>query len=326
MQLQTETGQHQAHPNSGRLDRRLRVAHDHEVVGVAHQRTQVRTPVLPDPVEHVQEDVRQQRRDDAPLRSPRQGPLHLPRLHHSCREPQPQQPKDTPVRDALANQRQQLRMVDAAEVVVDVGVQHVTAPARPADAKGLQRLRRAPPRPKPIRRATEVRLEDGAQHQRRGHLRNPVPDRRYPERSPPAISLGDVSPEDQLRPIPSRPQRRAELLEERIDTALFNLGQRLRIDARRATIPLDPPPRLPEDVIPPEPVHQGVEAPVRGPLGRGPQASLQIGALCREAHASRGSWVRSRRPCPRASLRPRRAHRRGPSLRPRYAARPSAVI
>ena len=38
------------------------------------------------------------------------------------------------------------------------------------------------------------------------------------------------------------------------------------------------------------------------------------------------STARFRRPCPRASLRSRRAHRRGPSLRPRSASRPSAVL
>ena len=170
-------------------------------------------------------------------------------------------------------------MVDATEVVADVGVQHVAAPPRPADAKDLQRLRRAPLRSKPKRRTAEIRLEDGTQHQRSGHLRYPVPDRRYPERSPAAIGLGDISPEDQLRSIRPRAQRRAEFLEEGIDPALLNLRQRLPVDAGRATIPLDAPPRLPEDVIPPDPVHQGVEAPFPGPLGRGPKASLQLAHL-----------------------------------------------
>ena len=52
-----------------------------------------------------------------------------------------------------------------------------------------------------------------------------------------------------------------------------------RIDPGRATIPLHPPPRLPDDVIPPDLVHQGVEAPRRGPLSRGPKASLQLAHL-----------------------------------------------
>ena len=47
VQLKPETSQHDTHPSSRFLDRRLRVAHDHEIVGVANQCAQVRTPVLP---------------------------------------------------------------------------------------------------------------------------------------------------------------------------------------------------------------------------------------------------------------------------------------
>ena len=42
-------------------------------------------------------------------------------------------------------------MVDAAEVVADVGIQHVVAPARAVRAQRLQCLCRAPLRPKAIR-------------------------------------------------------------------------------------------------------------------------------------------------------------------------------
>ena len=92
-----------------------------------------------------------------------------------------------------------------------------------------------------------------------------------PARVGPAPSRPALAP-----PQRPRPQCRAEFREARVDTALLNLRQRLRIDPGRATIPLHPPPRLPEDVIPPDPVHQGLEAPRRGPLGRGPEASLQL--------------------------------------------------
>ena len=58
----------------------------HEVVGIADQRAEMRTPVLPHPVEDMQVDVREQRRDDAALRRARHRrastappPSHLPR-------------------------------------------------------------------------------------------------------------------------------------------------------------------------------------------------------------------------------------------------------
>ncbi len=57
-----------------------------------------------------------------------------------------------------------------------------------------------------------------------------------------------------------------------------------------------------------------------------PTAVAGVVALCRWARAHRGSWVRSRRPCPRAYPHLRHSHPRGPSLRPRCSSRPSAVL
>ena len=171
---------------------------------------------------------------------------------------------------------EQLRVIDAAEVVADVGVQHVVAAARAVHAQRFQRLRRAALRPKPIRRGPEVRLEDRLQHQRRRHLRHPVSDRRNAERPLPAIGLRDVSPQDRLRTIRACAQRGAELLEQALDAVLLDCGERLAIDARRAAVPFHPPPRLLEDVTPPDPIHQGVEAPLRGSLGRDPESALQL--------------------------------------------------
>ena len=167
-------------------------------------------------------------------------------------------------------------MVDAAEVVANVGVQHVVAAARPADAQGLQCLRRAPLRPKPIRRGAEIRLEDGLQHERRGHLRHSVSDRRNAERPLPAIGLRDVSPQDRLRTIRACAQCGAELVQQSLDPILLDVGQGLAIDPRRAAVRLHPPPCLLEDVTPPDPIHQGMEAAFRGSLGRDPQSTLQL--------------------------------------------------
>src|SRR5688572_19065518 len=68
MQLEPETREHDAHSLAGFLNRRFRVAHDHEIVGIADQRAEMRAPVLPDAVEDMQVNVRQQGRDDAALR------------------------------------------------------------------------------------------------------------------------------------------------------------------------------------------------------------------------------------------------------------------
>jgi site-specific DNA recombinase len=150
-------------------------------------------------------------RDDPALRrARRRRPLAL--LHHACREPLPQQLQHPPVRDTPLDQHQQFGVVDAAEIVANVGIEHVVATTRAVHAQGFQCLCRAPLRPKPIRRGAEIRLEDGSQHERRGHLRHSVSDRRNAERPLPAIGLRDVAPQDRLRTIRACTQCVATLL------------------------------------------------------------------------------------------------------------------
>jgi hypothetical protein len=66
MQLEPQTRKDHPHAPMGFLDRCLRVAHHHEIIGVADQCAKVRTPLLPHPVEDMQVDVGEQRRDHAP--------------------------------------------------------------------------------------------------------------------------------------------------------------------------------------------------------------------------------------------------------------------
>src|SRR5712692_7512774 len=126
----------------GLLALRLRVAHDHKVVRVAHQRTQVGPPPLPRGVEDVQVEIGQQRRDHSALWRPREHLGATPLLHHSCTQPLPQQLEHPAVRDAPTDELHQLLVVDAAEIVADVRVEHVVAAARTVLAQRLQRLRR----------------------------------------------------------------------------------------------------------------------------------------------------------------------------------------
>jgi hypothetical protein len=61
-----------------------------------------------------------------------------------------------------------------------------------------------------------------------------------------------------------------ELSHQALDPIGLHLGQRLLVDASRAFVGPDPPPRLHQDVTPIDPVIQGVETPLRGLLGRSP--------------------------------------------------------
>ena len=217
-------------------------------------------------------------------------------------------------------------MVDAAEVVADVGIEHMVAAARALHAQRFQCLCRAPLRPKPIRRGAEVRLEDGLQHERRGHLRHSVSDRRNAERPLPAIGLRDVAPQNRLRTIRACAQCGAEFLQQALDAILLDGREGHPIDPRRAAVPFHPPPRLLEDVRPPDPIHQGVKASFRGSLGRDPESALQL------AHVVDGrtpTGVIGTGPAGHALARPcvdQRDHRRDPSLPSRCSSRGSALL
>jgi hypothetical protein len=203
----------------------------------------------------MQIDVREQRRDDAALRRTghRRAPLAL--LHHACREPLPQQLQHPAIRDPQCHELEQLDVIDAAKVVTDIRVQHVVTAARPADAQRLQCLRGTALRPKPVRRGAEVGLEDRFQHEGGRHLRDPIPYRWNTQRPLPAIALGDVSPQDRLRPIRACAQRDVELVEHGLHAVLRDRRERFTIHARRAAVLLHPPPCLLKDVTPPDPIH-----------------------------------------------------------------------
>ena len=67
-----------------------------------------------------------------------------------------------------------------------------------------------------------------------------------------------------------------EFIEHPLHAILLDAIQRLLIDARRAAVPFHPPPCLPQDVTPMDPIEQGMEAAFRGSLGRDPQSTLQL--------------------------------------------------
>ena len=69
MELQTEPLEDELHAPLCLVEVRYRVAHDHEVVGVPHQRADLGALFGPLLVEECQVDVRQERRDHAALRT-----------------------------------------------------------------------------------------------------------------------------------------------------------------------------------------------------------------------------------------------------------------
>jgi site-specific DNA recombinase len=197
-------------------------------------------------------------------------------FHHPGFEPLPQQLEHPPIRDALRHELEQLLVVDAAEVVAEVGVEHVMASLRTQLAQGLQRHRRAPLRPEAVRARKEIRLEDRLQQKLRRHLDHPVSYRRDAQRPLLSIGLRNVPAPHHTGPIRACAQLRAELFEEALDAVLLDVADRLAVDARGALVSPHSLPRFEEDVTPPHVVVQRVEAPLRGSLGCCPQPALQL--------------------------------------------------
>jgi hypothetical protein len=191
-------------------------------------------------------------------------------LHHPCLEPQTQQLDHPPVRHPLSDQTQQLLLVKLAEEVANVGLCDPHPASRERDPDALQCLQRRPAGTKAIRDLQEVGLEDRLKHQPCRLLTDPVTDRRDPERPLATIGLRDRHAPDRRGTIRTLSQSTLQLAEHPLDPVLLDLSQRHSIDAGRATIRPHPPPRLPEDVTPPDPVKQSVKTAFRGPLGTCP--------------------------------------------------------
>jgi site-specific DNA recombinase len=87
----------------------------------------------------------------AALRRPGDRLPKHPVLHHTRLKPQAQQPQHASIRDPLGDERQQLLLVDRAEVVPNVGLCDPRRPFRERDADALRGVRRRPPWPKAVR-------------------------------------------------------------------------------------------------------------------------------------------------------------------------------
>jgi len=182
---------------------------NHQVIGIPYQSGVCPTRGALRPVEQsvepVQKQVRQQRRNHTALRRPFLVSGHLPagsvpaRFHHHRLQPHPDQTQYTSVCHPMPQTRQQLLVRDRIELGFKIGVVHrlTTRLQMPADL--LPRLMRIPPRPETVRTVQKIRFENRLQHQQRGHLHHPVPDRRNPQRPQLAIRLRDVHSPHRLR-------------------------------------------------------------------------------------------------------------------------------
>ena len=203
----------------------------------------------------------------------------------------------------------------------------------------LRGLRGRPARPKPDTSTSQkVGLEDRLEHHLPRPLDHPVPDRRDAQRPAAALRLGDLHPPDRQRAIATPRSSRLKLAEQALDAVLLDRSQRHR-STPAAPVASHPPPRLPQDVTPPDPVIQGVKAATRRPLGGQPIACAAVLARPRQwpptapfrwpqqrANARRGRWIGRSRPCPNAYLRRNARPKQGPFAPGAFASRRSPLL
>jgi site-specific DNA recombinase len=141
------------------------------------------------------------RRDHSPLRRSPLGLHDHSVLHHPSFEPASDQLQHLPVRDPLPYRFHQQLMVDAVEVLLDVGIHHPVMPGVARFPDRLQRILSASPRTESITALLEIRLEDRLDHELYRRLHHPVSYRRYPQRPLLPIRLRDVLPSHRWRPV-----------------------------------------------------------------------------------------------------------------------------
>ena len=162
-----------------------------------------RPPLLDPQIEDVvQVDVGQQRRDRRPLGRAFLAGRPPAVLDHACSEPFLDQAQDPPVRDPVLEELHQPGVIQAAEEVPEIQVEHpVHLAILNRDRERIQRVMLSATGPKPVGEPQEVRLIDGVQHLNHGALDDLVLQRGDPERPKPPIGLGDVHPARRPGPV-----------------------------------------------------------------------------------------------------------------------------
>ena len=190
----------------------------------------------------MQEDVGQERADAGPLRRSSVRLVPFVALKDAGFEPLADKPQDSRIGDPVRHHSQQPLVVNQVEEAADVGIEHpVHAPAHDRGVHRRESLMRVPLRPKAIAEPEEIDFVDGAQHLGDRALDDLVFQRRYAERSLPAIGFGNIDAPHRLRAVASGLDARAEI-GELFSQFLLVHRHRYPVDSR-ACLPLLSPER-----------------------------------------------------------------------------------
>src|SRR5437867_3866791 len=272
-----------------------RSAQDDEGIGVAHQRGPAwLLGVVDGPVQRIEVEVGQQRRDNPALRhallvgqdSPFAAAFFL---HYRCIQPLSQQVQYAPVAEAAGHQLHQASVGDGVEVFRQIRVHDFQLALAQGLDDGVERLVRTASGSEPTRVRMKVRLEDGCQHQQRDHLHHPVSDRGDSQRSLPAVGFGNINPPHRARPVCLGLQFPLQLLQPLLASFRPRRDglEGLPINPRRAAIALDQLKRILQQIESCQFTIQAPEPVARFGLGLAIERALELSELFRGCYLFR---------------------------------------
>jgi len=145
-------------------------------------------------VEAVKNDIRQERRNNAALRSAGSGGVKLEPLHHASRERVTDDAQDIAVSDALCDAVEDKVMGDVVEEGLNVSIHDPFETGGMSRTNSLNCLVSVTARTEAKRELREVRLEEGFKKRTNHLLGNAVSDRGNAQRTKFAIPFGDEDP------------------------------------------------------------------------------------------------------------------------------------
>ncbi len=250
-------------------------AEDHEVVTVALELTDSSVTILPQPVQRVQVDVREQGRNHPALRNATPCLLPSPVDDYPGTQPLDDQLQHPTIAHASPHETHEDPVVHAVEVALDVRIQDPPAP----DQRLLDRQHRLPRTtlgPIPVRARQEVRLEQRLDDDPTRLLDHPIANGRDPQRALSTIGLRDLHPQHRAGAIPPRLQVLRELAKVRLDPEALHILDAHAIDARAAPVRSHLYPGPPQHVGPDDAVVQSVKPSSPTPLGREVPSALEF--------------------------------------------------
>ena len=183
-------------------------------------------------------------------------------LFHWHGQPRLDEAEQAPVAHAPGHALHQLGVGDLTEIVREIAIYHfVVAPVEePVDVS--DRIQGASFRPVTVLLGFQVGLKDRPQYKHGRCLRHPVPHGWYTQRPELAgLFLRDQDLAHRLRRIGPFPQIPRQFPEPSLHTVRLDVTEALPVDPGLAAVAASQSPGLPEKVLPPHLVAQGMKAP-----------------------------------------------------------------